>query len=325
MNTREQNINIKPSLLFILLIIAGFSIILALASGSISVSLSSLFSPNDLNMLNIILDLRLSRALSAFTTGALLALSGILMQLLINNPLADPYVLGTSSGAALFTLIFMLFGVSDTSIMAGAWLGSGLTTLFLLILNRHQPSLTSPTLVLSGIALASAYSAVISLLLLLSPHAYLKPMLFWLSGDLNNANFPWLSLIIVTLGFFICFWLAPSLDILMRGELQAKALGIPSAKYRFLLFFLTSIFTASAVMQAGCVGFIGLIIPHMARMLFGYHHRFLIPAATLLGGSLLTLADTCARTLFAPAQVPVGIIMTIIGIPFFLGLLKRWS
>jgi iron complex transport system permease protein len=148
-------------------------------------------------------------------------------------------------------------------------------------------------------------------------------MLFWLSGDLNTDQFPWVSLCILCGGLLLCWLLAPGLNLLNRGDQEARALGLAWKPYRIVLYLLSSLFTAAAVSTAGCIGFIGLIIPHISRSLLGHQHRILLPACALLGGSLLMIADTIARTVIAPQQLPVGIVTAFIGVPIFIWLLSR--
>lgn len=296
--------------------------VFSLFKGSTSISLYQLFTQNSPLVQTIFLKLRLPRTVTAFVSGGLLALAGALMQILLQNPLADPYVLGISGGAALATLLMMLFGLSAQWLMGGAWLGS-LLTIFLILLLAKKHRWQTHTLLLSGIALACGFSACISLILLTSPDSNLHSMLFWLTGDLNDAHFPWLALGILCVGFWICLILAPGLNILGRGEKEAKVLGLPIQTYRLTLYLLSSLFTAAAVTLAGCIGFIGLIVPHLTRRLCGYDHRLVLPLSLLLGGSILTVADTLARSLFAPQQLPVGILMALIGVPVFIFLLQR--
>lgn len=312
----------RSRFIFIVIGIVFLSIFLSLSKGSTSIPLYQLLSRDNDLFNTIFLKLRLPRTLTAFVSGGLLALAGSLMQLLLQNPLADPYILGVSGGAALFTLLMIFFGANEYWLMGGAWLGSLLAIALILLLARQHRWQTH-TLLLSGIAIASGFSACISFILLISTDASLHSMLFWLTGDLNDARFPWIGLAILGIGFVICLLLAPGLNILGRGEKEAKALGLSSEKYRIALYLLSSLFTAAAVTLAGCIGFIGLIIPHLTRMLAGYDYRIVLPVSMLLGGSLLTAADTCARTLFAPQQIPVGILMALIGVPIFVWMLQK--
>jgi iron complex transport system permease protein len=306
----------------ILVCLSLLSILFSLSKGSTSIPFDQLmFSDNSL-FNTIFLQLRLPRTLTAFTTGGLLALAGSLMQLLLQNPLADPYTLGTSGGAALVTLLLMLIGINEHWLILGAWSGSLLSIAFVFILaSKHHWK--SHSLLLTGIALACGFSASISLIILLSPNTAVHPMLFWLAGDLNNATYPWLGMIILLAGLTICLLIAPGLNILGRGEKEARALGLSSTTYRISLYLLSSLFTATAVTLAGCIGFIGLLIPHMARYLTGFNHRLSLPVAVLLGGSLLSLADTLARSLFSPQQIPVGILIAMLGVPAFIWLFQR--
>lgn len=314
--------NSNTSRIRLIFIIVFFSLFFSLFKGSTSIPLYQLLLNKNHEFQSIFLGLRLPRTVTAFVAGGLLALSGSLMQLLLQNPLADPYVLGVSGGAALFTLLMMLLGMNDYGVVAGAWLGSLLSVAFMLLLARKHRWQTH-TLLLSGIALACGFSACISFILLLSPDANLHSMLFWLAGDLNQADFPWTGLCILCIGCALCMLIAPGLNLLGRGEKEARALGLASNKYRIMLYLLSSLFTATAVTLAGCIAFVGLIIPHITRLLCGYDHRRVLPISMLLGGSFLTLADTLARSLFAPQQLPVGIIMGVIGVPVFIWLLQK--
>ncbi len=298
------------------------SILFSLCKGSSPIPIYQLLFSDNSEINTILFKLRLPRTLTAFTCGSLLALAGSLMQLLLQNPLADPYVLGVSGGAALFTLLLMLLGVSGPWLIGGTWAGSLLTIVLILLLARKHRWQTH-TLLLSGIALACGFSACISFILLITPESGIRSMLFWLTGDLNDAQFPWLGLIILCVGMLISMLLAPGLNILGRGDKEARVLGLPCANYRLALYLLSTLFTATAVTMAGCIGFIGLIIPHLTRMLAGYDHRIVLPLSALLGGSLLTAADTLARSLFAPQQIPVGILTALIGVPVFVWLLQR--
>ncbi|HEX4044255.1 MAG TPA: iron ABC transporter permease [Gammaproteobacteria bacterium] len=280
----------------------------------------ALLSGNNLADPLAFLQLRLPRVLAALVCGGLLALAGTLMQLLLQNPLADPYVLGTSSGAALATLLLMLFGINETWFLGGAWLGS-LLTIFLIFLLAKKQRYATHALLLAGIAITCGLSAIISCILLLTPHGTLRGMLFWLTGDLNGVRMPWLESFILLAGFSCCWLLAPGLNVLCRGEIAARALGLPSEQYRLILYILGALFTAAAVTLAGCIGFIGLIVPHLTRRLVGFDHRIVLPVSLLLGGSLLLLADTLARSLLAPMQLPIGMLLAMIGAPVFIGML----
>jgi iron complex transport system permease protein len=271
----------------------------------------------------IVIHLRLPRTLAAFVTGGLLSLAGAMMQVLLRNPLADPYVLSISGGAAVASLVCILCGLTGYALMGGAWVGSFIATVLVFSLTRWKSAWQSDRVLLTGIALASGFSALISFILLISPDKELHGMLFWLLGDLSYAHLPILEMFILSTALILSLRFAKQLNLLVQGETQAKALGISTERLQIQIYFLTSLLTAAAVALAGCIGFVGLVVPHMFRLLWGYDHRWLLPGSVLLGGSLLTLADTFSRTLFAPQQLPVGIMMAMIGIPVFLFLLQK--
>lgn len=295
------------------------SLFLAIVKGSIVLSFVDL-TREIKDHHSLLWQIRIPRVMTACVCGALLALAGILMQLLLQNPLADPYILGVSSGAAFFTLLFMILNLPHLSL--APWIGSALTMLVILILSiKHRWH--NHTLLLTGIALTFGFSAGISLLLLISNDIHLHSMLFWLTGDLSSSTFPWFGCVLVFFGYGLCHLIAPGLNILLHGEKEAHNLGLPIRRYQLLLYFIASFFTAEAVSLTGCIGFIGLIVPHLSRRAVGFDHRKLIPASFLIGSSLLMNADTLSRTLIAPEQLPVGILLTLLGVPFFLILILK--
>jgi len=299
-----------------------FSFFLSLFKGSTSIPIDQLlFSNNDL-FRTIFFEVRLPHALTAFTCGGLLALAGALIQLLLENPLADPYVLGISGGSACAALLVIVLDMNLCWLVPGAWLGGLLTILFVLLLT-HKHHFHSHSLLVLGMSLACGFSALMSFLLLISPEKKLHSMLFWLAGDLNETTSPWLGLAILGIGSSLCYLFAPGFTLLNRGEIAARALGLRTAHYRLLLYLLSSLLTATAVTLGGCIGFIGLFIPHLTRRLVGYDYRTIIPFTVLLGGGFLTLTDVCARLLFAPYQLPIGIGMALLGVPLLIGALKR--
>ena len=271
----------------------------------------------------VVRDLRLPRALSAFAVGGLLALSGALLQVLLRNPLADPYVLGVSGGAAVAALLAMLAGFGAVWIRAGAFLGAMISMLVVFGLSRAASVWMQNRLLLTGVVVAAGWGAVISLVLSLAPTAQVQGMLFWLIGDLSYAGDPGAALLALAAGLAVAFWLARPLNLLLRGETVAAALGEDPARLRFVIYLLASSLTAMAVTLAGCVGFVGLVIPHILRLAGGADHRFLLPASVLLGGGFLTIADTLARSWVAPTQLPVGVLTALLGVPVFLYLLVR--
>jgi iron complex transport system permease protein len=271
----------------------------------------------------VIWKLRLPRIAAAWAVGALLSLSGCLMQVLLRNPLADPYILGVSGGAAFATLLGMSLGITAAFIPALALMGSLFSILLVFGLARGEGPWSSTRLLLTGVVTASGWAALISLVLALGSDSSLRGMLFWLIGDLGYAKAPAWSFLILAIAFGLCLVLARSLNVLAIGESTARLLGESTEKLLWLLYLLASVLTATAVSIAGSIGFVGLIVPHLVRLLIGSDHRLLLPAATLFGGLFLVIADTLARTVLSPRQLPVGVITALLGVPLFLLLLNR--
>lgn len=312
------------------------SLILALLTGSISVSgydlwqliidtltLSSPSTSSNTLAATVITELRLPRALSALVVGAELALAGCLMQVLLRNPLADPYVLGVSGGAAVGALFSIMSGLGAFWVSGSAFVGA-LTNLLLVFGLSHAKGVWSPSrLLLTGVVTAAGWGAVISFMLSIGEDNQLRGMLFWLMGDLSRASLPGWHGLFLLISLVISALLARPLNMMLRGELQAKALGVSVYPLQITLYLLASVLTASAVTQAGSVGFLGLVVPHILRLSLGSDHRLLLPATALAGACLLLLADTLARTLIAPQQLPVGVITAFIGVPVFLWVLQK--
>ncbi|MEO8134493.1 MAG: iron ABC transporter permease, partial [Betaproteobacteria bacterium] len=279
----------------------------------------------------VIQQIRLPRALAALATGGLLAVSGALMQILLRNPLADPYILGLSGGSAAGALGAMIAGLGTAMVGASAF-GGALASVILVfaVANRDLSRLeapgaidSSPRLLLTGVILASGWSAIITLLLSIAPEAQLRGMLFWLMGDLGGVDIYGPALIALPIVLAVIFPFARDLNLLLRGPTLAHALGVRVIRLRALLYVVASLATALAVTTAGTIGFIGLIIPHALRLMIGNDQRVLLPASAIAGGTFLLLADTAARTLIAPQQLPVGVITALLGVPAFMFLLLR--
>jgi iron complex transport system permease protein len=314
-------------LLFLLLaLLSGAGVLSAAAVGSVNLSWDqwwqALFEPGSEHG-ELLWRLRLPRALAAWTVGALLSLSGCLMQVLLRNPLADPYILGVSGGASFAALLGMTAGVSATLLPGLAWAGALFSILIVFSLARGEGPWSGTRLLLTGVVTASGWGALISLLLTLGGDGSLRGMLFWLLGDLSYAQLPWWAPAILAIIFLACLGMARSLNVLAMGETTARLLGEPTGKLLWLVYLLASVLTASAVSIAGNIGFVGLIVPHLMRLLVGSDHRTLLPAAALFGGLFLVLSDTLARTVLAPRQLPVGVVTALLGVPLFLLLLNR--
>lgn len=316
------------SSLFALCLLALGSLALSIIVGSVRLEpaqiLAGLSDPDSGLARTLIMDLRLPRALSAFAVGGLLAVAGSLMQVLLRNPLADPYILGVSGGAAVCALLAMMMGLGGLWIDGGAFAGALGATLLVFALASGGPGGWSPVrLLLTGVVLAAGFAAVISLMLALGPDSSLRGMLFWLMGDLSFADSPALRIALLALAVCGGVILGRHLNILARGDIQARILGVEVRPLRVGIYLGSSLLTAVAVTTAGSIGFVGLVVPHLMRSVVGSDHRTLIPAAALGGGTLLVLADTLARSLVAPRQLPVGALTALVGVPLFLMLIRR--
>ncbi|MBI2293057.1 MAG: iron ABC transporter permease [Betaproteobacteria bacterium] len=326
----------RALLIWLLLVgcaLATFALALAIGSSRVAMLdlLQLLFSSNDSLASEIVVKLRLPRALAAFATGGLLALAGALMQILLRNPLADPYVLGLSGGAAVGALGAMLAGLGVLAINFGAAIGALAAILLVFALARRDFARqqmfgaldASPRLLLTGVVLAAGWGAIITVMLTVAPEAKLRGMLFWLMGDLNGAE-SWLpALLVLAATLAVIYPAARDLNVLLRGEALAHSLGVRVTRLRRTVYLIASVATALAVTTAGTIGFVGLVVPHALRLALGNDQRVLLPACALAGGTLLLLADTAARTVIAPQQLPVGVITALIGVPAFMFLLMR--
>ncbi len=319
---------------FILILIglasaAVISLLWSLSRGSLPLSLAELWHAwNHPGMAHqLVTELRLPRALGAFAVGGLLALAGALMQTLLRNPLADPYVLGISGGAAVGALGAMLLGLGSFWLTSGSFLGALLSMLLVFGLAHGGGSWagrwTGNRLLLTGVVVSAGWTALISFMLAISPDNDLRGMIFWLMGDFGQAGNPTFALLVLGAGLLLCLPLARNLTLLGRGELQAQALGVNVVRLRWSIYLIAALITAVAVTQAGSIGFVGLVVPHLIRLALGNDQRLLLPASVLLGGTLLLCADTLARTVIAPQQLPVGVITALLGVPVFLYLLRR--
>jgi iron complex transport system permease protein len=317
---------LRRSLLLFLLILSIGSIFIASATGSVSLSWNEwILALQDSGSRHgeLVWRLRLPRAIAAWVVGSMLAMSGCLMQVLLRNPLADPYVLGVSGGAAFATLVGMVFGIAVGFLPWLAILGALVSILIVFGLARGTGPWSGTRLLLTGVVTASGWAALISLVLSLSPDNSLRGMLFWLMGDLSYADLPFWAILVFAGSFILTLGLARSLNVLAMGETTARLLGEPTRHMLWLVYLLASVLTATAVSIAGSIGFVGLIVPHLMRLLVGSDHRILIPAATLFGGFFLVFSDTLARTVLSPQQLPVGVITALLGVPLFLLLLNR--
>ena len=276
----------------------------------------------------IIFSVRLPRIIFAGIVGASLSLGGVVFQALLRNPLADPYVLGISGGSALGAIIGILIGAGSfyLGVPLLAFLGA-LATVFLVFVvsGGTRGPLLDNSLLLSGVVVNAFFSAAILFFLSIVNSMELHSITFWLMGDLSRASTKEIGVAAVCflVGFVLLYRQARKLNLFAQGDETARQLGVNIESSRQWILVLTSLITAVAVSLAGIIGFVGIMVPHMMRLVFGSDHRLLLPAAVLFGASFLVAADTVARVVLAPAELPVGVITALCGAPYFIFLLKR--
>lgn len=311
------------------LLVAGMSGSIAVAPGELPDAVLQVLHGRPDSLAASLLELRAGRALMAFVTGGTLALAGVMMQALLRNPLADPYVLGVSAGASVGALFALLMMCAAATVDAAALGGAVAVALVLYLLARRDMRSGAAAeggtsmLLLTGVILSSASMALVTLMLSIAPEGRLRSMVFWMIGDLAGAPLRVLPWIVLAAALVYALRSARALNMLALHAEAAATLGVRVGTVRKGLFFVSAMLTASAVTNAGSIGFVGLIVPHACRFAFGPDHRVLVPAAVLGGGTLLVLCDTLARTVVAPTQLPVGAITALIGAPVFLYQLHR--
>jgi iron complex transport system permease protein len=276
----------------------------------------------------ILFSVRLPRIIFAGIVGASLSLGGVVFQAILRNPLADPYVLGISGGSALGAIIGILLGASSfyLGVPLLAFVGA-LATVFLVfvVAGGTRGPLLDNSLLLSGVVVNAFFSAAILFFLSIVNSMELHSITFWLMGDLSRASTKEICLAAFCLiaGFVLLYVQARKLNLIVQGEDSALQLGVNVERTKQRLLIVTSLITAVAVSLAGIIGFVGIMVPHFMRLIFGSDHRLLLPVSVLFGASFLIVADTIARVAFAPAELPVGVITALCGAPYFIFLLKR--
>jgi iron complex transport system permease protein len=314
------------------------SVLLALKLGAVPISVTELVfdlariaigRANDLptEYRLIVFDLRLPRILLGILVGAALSVAGASFQALLRNPLADPYVLGVSSGAALGSILALILAPGFALITPlGAFLGAIATITGVYFLGRREGQLDSTTLLLGGIISASFFSAIILFLMTTLAGRDLRGMAYWLMGDLStpvSAGMQW----IFTVGLFASvgaiYSTSADLNLMLTGEREATHLGVDVTRVKLVVYVSASLLTALAVSASGAIGYVGLLVPHAVRLIFGSDYRLLIPASALCGAIALVLADTLARTVVSPTELPVGAMTAMAGAPVFIYLLRR--
>lgn len=315
----------------------GFAFLSVIFSFTLGVSIGSASTPFfevfafwtlDDSMQNIILNIRLPRVILAFLVGASLAICGAAFQGLLKNPLADPYTLGVSSGAAVGAVFVLFFGISLFGVFTLPIVSiiSGFFTIFIVLLFARvvQKSISIETIILTGIIFSSFLGSLLSLLVALSGEE-LRQIMNWLLGSVGMRGWKYIFLLLpfFLVGSLILMMNSSELNALSLGEERAAHLGVHVHVRKMAILIAASIVTGAAVAVSGTIGFVGLVIPHVIRLLFGTDHRHLLPLSMLVGGSFLILADLVARTLIAPVEIPIGVITALIGAPVFAIILFR--
>jgi len=276
----------------------------------------------------ILFSVRLPRIIFAGIVGASLSLCGVVFQAMLRNPLADPYILGISGGSALGAIIGILLGASSfyLGVPLLAFLGALITVVLVFVVaGGTRGLLLDNSLLLSGVVVNAFFSAAILFFLSIVNSMELHSITFWLMGDLSRASTKEICVagFCLLAGFVLLYAQARKLNLIVQGEDTALQLGVNIERTKQWLLVVTSLITAVAVSLAGIIGFVGIMVPHFMRLVFGSDHRLLLPAAALFGASFLIVADTIARVVFAPAELPVGVITALCGAPYFIFLLKR--
>ena len=341
MNTMHR---LRPVIMLLLAALLLLACLLSLTLGPVSIhpvdtlgALTGLFGVSEVatETALIIEHIRLPRMLLGLLVGATLALTGAVMQGLFRNPLADPGLIGVSSGAALgAALVIVLGGWLLSSLpaqllpyasVAGAFLGGVATTMLVYRLGQTGQGTSVASMLLAGIAIAAISGAFIGLLSYIADDAMLRTLTFWNMGSLSGASGN--KVLVLALCCALVWWRLPmqarALNALLLGESEARHLGIDIERVKRELVLLTALGVGACVAVTGLIGFVGLVVPHLVRLLLGADHRRVIPASMLLGAALLLLADVVARLLVAPAELPIGILTALLGAPFFLVLLLR--
>ena len=279
---------------------------------------------------NIVIGLRLPRVCLGLVVGASLAVCGVAMQALVRNQLADPFILGVSSGSAAFATLGMLFGafsfLGTYSLSISAFIGAAVTIIFVYVLSRVRGRVNITQLLLSGVAISMIMDGITSIIKLSAPNALgLHNAEFWMSGSLAGAKWAYLTvpLVVLLLCMFILMINYRGLNLLMLGDDSAGALGVNVPRLQKLLILVASLMAGATIAVSGTIGFVGLMVPHFTRLLVGGDHRKVLPISALLGGILVVWVDVAARMLIAPEELPVGVLTAVIGGPIFIFLLKR--
>ncbi len=328
-----------PVALVVLAAMLGLAVVAGVGFGAVRVSLAEVFAALGRALSGaggptsdaVIIDIRLPRVLLAALVGASLATAGVLYQALFRNPLADPYILGVSSGAGLGAIGVIVATSSATALRyfgvpAGAFLGAILTIVLVVKLASWRGRLEITSLLLAGVAISYTLAALTSFVMVFSRESMLA-IVFWMMGGLTDASWQYVGVVAVMLAFGLVLPLTSTraLNVMLLGDERASQLGVDVERFKRLVLAAASLLTAGAVAVSGLIGFIGLMTPHAVRLALGPDHRALVPASVLVGAIIMVAADLAARTVLAPVEIPVGIVTALTGGPFFVWLLVRGS
>jgi len=307
--------------LLVLSLLLGIAVFFGLAQGSVRIPLNELLLKDN----QVIFNLRLLRILAAILVGSGLAVAGIVLQAILRNPLAEPYLLGTSSGAGLAAVIAVVLGVSRIYMPLAAFLGAVASIILVYALASERKKIADKSLILSGVIISIAFSSIIVFLVSLFGNQAMHEMNWWLWGSLQVYDWQLVLLVAipVILGIGVIYIFAQDLNAIQLGEEEALHLGIDTQNVKNILIIIAALITASLICICGIIGFVGLIVPHMMRQAVGSNHKALIPVTCLAAAIFMVVCDIVSRTLFAPVEIPIGVITAIIGAPIFIILLKR--
>ncbi|MDD5044800.1 MAG: iron ABC transporter permease [Candidatus Omnitrophica bacterium] len=307
--------------LVVLFLLLCLVVVLALIKGAVNIPLQSLLLKDN----RVILNMRILRIITAILAGSGLAVSGITLQAILRNPLAEPYLLGTSSGAGLAAIIALVLGVSINYMPLAAFLGAVASIVLVYALAREENRISDKSLILSGVIISVAFSSLIVFLISISGNRAIHEMTWWLWGSFQVYDYKLVLAVAfpVVLGIAAIYLFAQDLNAISLGEEEAMHLGIDTQGIKKILILITALITASLICICGIIGFVGLIVPHMIRLIVGPNHKVLIPISCLAASIFMIGSDLLARTLFAPLEIPIGVITAIIGAPVFILLLKR--
>jgi len=316
------------SLMLVLLITMFLGLSLGSSQSGMKAVFQNLFGiePHDPMLDTIIWKIRFPRILLAALVGGTLSLGGLVFQALLKNPLAEPYILGISGGSAIGAIIGILMGFTRfPGVSLTAFSGSIATLLLILVMSSGQTILKKDALLLSGVMVNAFCGAVIMFLVSLTQDARLHNIIFWLMGDLSMVDMSQVGILAAMLlpCFFLLFWFSNSMNLLLMGKEMAQTMGVNVQAVTVILLVATSFMVSATVSYCGLVGFVGLVIPHLLRLLFGPDHRVLVPACVFGGGAYLVFCDVLARALPDQGEMPAGVITAMIGAPLFIYLLKR--